>query len=63
MITDPILNKLEIVLFFKSVHSDGVNTTLTPMCCFWYYNTYKVSKVGDCSRGQPEGSLFNSYYT
>ena len=19
--------------------------------------------VGDCSRGQPEGSLFNSYYT
>ena len=22
-----------------------------------------VSKVGDCSRGQPEGSLFNSYYT
>ena len=25
--------------------------------------SYKVSKVGDCSRGQPEGSLFNSYYT
>ena len=23
----------------------------------------KVSKVGDCSRGRPEGSLFNSYYT
>ena len=23
----------------------------------------KVSKVGDRSRGQPEGSLFNSYYT
>ena len=21
------------------------------------------SKVGDCSRGQPEGSPFNSYYT
>ena len=21
------------------------------------------SKVGDCSRGQPEGSLFDSYYT
>ena len=21
------------------------------------------SKVGDCSREQPEGSLFNSYYT
>ena len=21
------------------------------------------SKVGDCSRGRPEGSLFNSYYT
>ena len=24
---------------------------------------YKKSKVGDRSRGQPEGSLFNSYYT
>ena len=23
----------------------------------------KTSKVGDCSRGRPEGSLFNSYYT
>ena len=23
----------------------------------------KVSKVGDQSRGRPEGSLFNSYYT
>ena len=27
------------------------------------YITIKVSKVGDCSRGRPEGSLFNSYYT
>ena len=27
------------------------------------YMFIKVSKVGDCSRGQPEGSLFNSYYT
>ena len=24
---------------------------------------YKVSKVGDRSRGWPEGSLLNSYYT
>ena len=23
----------------------------------------KVNKVVDCSRGQPEGSFFNSYYT
>ena len=23
----------------------------------------KVSKVGDCSQGQPEGYLFNSYNT
>ena len=23
----------------------------------------ELSKVGDCSRGRPEGSLFNSYYT
>ncbi len=23
----------------------------------------KVSKVDDCGRGRPEGSLFNSYYT
>ena len=22
-----------------------------------------VSKVGNCSQGRPEGSLFNSYYT
>ena len=28
-----------------------------------YMYIYKVSKVGDCSRGRPEGSLFNSYYT
>ena len=27
-----------------------------------YCNVSK-SKVGDCSRGQPEGSIFNSYYT
>ena len=27
-------------------------------------NAYKkVSKVGDLSRGRPEGSLFNNYYT
>ena len=24
---------------------------------------FKVSKVGDCSWGATEGSLFNSYYT
>ena len=28
-----------------------------------YLKLYKVSKVGDLIRGQPEGSLFNSYYT
>ena len=28
---------------------------------FWYNN--QVSKVSDRSRGKPEGSLFNSYYT
>ena len=28
-----------------------------------YSNREGVSKVGDRSRGQPEGSLFNSYYT
>ena len=26
-------------------------------------NWNKSSKVGDCSQGRPEGSLFNSYYT
>ena len=26
-------------------------------------NQWVKSKVGDCSRGRPEGSLFNSYYT
>ena len=35
---------------------------------FIYYTKYKfywdiVSKVGDRSRGRPEGSYFNSYYT
>ena len=25
--------------------------------------TYKIRKVGDPSRGRPEGSLFNSYYS
>ena len=28
-----------------------------------YYPDNKVSKVGDRSRGWPEGSLFDSYYT
>ena len=28
-----------------------------------YIYIYKVSKVGDCSQGRPESSLFNSYYT
>ena len=28
-----------------------------------YYQCKKVSKVGDHSRGRPEGFLFNSYYT
>ena len=27
------------------------------------FTTVKVSKVGDHSQGQLEGSLFNSYYT
>ena len=27
------------------------------------FETIQVSKVGDCSWGQPEGSLFSSYYT
>ena len=30
---------------------------------FIYLDISKVSKVGDLSRGQPEGSLFDSYYT
>ena len=29
----------------------------------YIYIYVKVSKVGDRSRGRPEGSLFNSYYT
>ena len=32
----------------------------------YYYTLYiyiHISKLADCSRGQPEGSLFRSYYT
>ena len=29
----------------------------------YIYIYIKVSKVGDCRWGWPEGSLFNSYYT
>ena len=29
----------------------------------WIYKYVSKSKVGDLSRGQPEGSLFDSYYT
>ena len=40
---------------------------LTLRKCSYYENNnfiyIKVSKVGDCSRGRLEGSLFNSYYT
>ena len=28
-----------------------------------YNGGYAISKVGDHSRGSPEGSLFDSYYT
>ena len=29
----------------------------------WNITSNEISKVGDLSRGQPEGSLFDSYYT
>ena len=29
----------------------------------FFFESKVKSKVGHCSRGQPEGSLFNSYYT
>ena len=30
---------------------------------YYFLECTYYSKVGDCSQGQPEGSLFNSYYT
>ena len=30
---------------------------------YWFILNKNKSKVGDCSQGRPEGSLFNSYYT
>ena len=38
-------------------------TFLHPVCDLKDTDKYVVSKVGDHSRGQPEGFLFNSYYT
>ena len=37
-----------------------ISKSLRTLCVFWF--AYIVSKVGDCSRGQPEGSLFNCFY-
>ena len=43
---------------------DPVSIFLVPPTGWWIYPGNKVkSKVGNCSQGRPEGSLFNSYYT
>ena len=41
---------------------------LIRLCIYDYYTNFplsyiSVSKVGNRNQGQPEGSLFNSYYT
>ena len=41
------------------------NSSMEHICVFFILFLYIVisNKVGDHSRGRPEGSLFNSYYT
>ena len=50
----PLLLK-ELLLIFSSC---GILN-----CPQYFCDKVKVSRVGDRSRGQPEGSIFNSYYT
>ena len=37
------------------------NDTILKKNLHWFISK-KVNKVGDCSRGRPDGSHFNSYY-
>ena len=51
-------------MIYKALYS--CNDIDNPICqekTQKYAKKIKVSKVGNRSRGQPEGSLFNSYYT
>ena len=47
------------------IHSQLVNTAPCVTLTGWLLTGQckKVIKVGDCSRGRPEGSPYNSYYT
>ena len=45
------------IIICNTLHKILTNVTI------FTYITWNKSKVGDCSRGWLEGSLFNSYYT
>ena len=57
-----------MVLFSAAIRRDSVShlslsflvTSSSHVYCYYHYKS-KI-KVGDCSRGPPEGSLFNNYY-
>ena len=64
------LEKIDIVigfmtngLKFKNKVSEERRICLGGYIQIITYSNKVKSKVGDKSRGQPEGSLFNSYYT
>ena len=63
--------KFQLGLFFSLILNGSISLythTHTCVCVFIYLYLYIYiyiyiySEVGDCSWGQPEGSLFNSYY-
>ena len=52
------------ILFLVENSTIKINLLPNPKASKRYNkNTCKSGKVGDHSRGRPEGSLFNSYYT
>ena len=55
------------IKFWVAVKSKTYDFTQECVMCREKYvlfiKSLQISKVGDCSRGWPEDSLFNSYYT
>ena len=55
--------KMDLALTMVDVPLDQIKTEWNFEKQFQNWQSVKVSEVGDCSRGWPEGSLFDSFYT
>ena len=48
---------------FSSIIFINIHKDITLYCIIFITHSFDRSKVGNCRRGWPEGSLFNSFYT